>query len=280
MRWTVRVAVVVAVGLLTLPRLDARQAPALDEVLGRAAVYLETYTRQVAGVVAQERYQQSVAPRRGVVSAYPATQRVLTSDVMSMVGADREWMSVRDVFEVDGRPVRDHDQRLQKLILASAVNPFVRARQIADESARFNVGFRRNFNLPSIGSAFLTAANQPRSRFTRAGTARVAGIEAAIVAFREVEPQTIITSVKGDVPSTGRFWIDPATGRLLKSEVRSDSDQIVVDVTVTFALVPPIGLWLPATMEEVCTSPREIVIGHATYSKFRKFSVNADALIK
>jgi hypothetical protein len=72
---------------------------------------------------------------------------VLKSDVMSMVGANHEWMSVRDVFDVDGRPVRDHDLRLQKL----------------------------------IGPAFLTAGNQPRSRFTSAGTAKVAAVERMVV---------------------------------------------------------------------------------------------------
>jgi hypothetical protein len=279
MRVTVRIAVAITVTLLAQPRIVA-QAPSLDETLGRAAAYLATYIRQIPGVVAEERYQQSVAARRGMVSAYTASPRVLRSDVMSMVGADHEWMSVRDVFEVDGRPVRDHDLRLQKLVLASADNPFTRARQIADESARFNLGFKRNFNLPSIGSAFLTAANQPRSRFTRSGAAKVGGVDTTIVDFKEVEPQTIITSIKGDVPSTGRFWIEPVTGRLMKSEVRSDSDQIVVDVTVTFAFVPKLNLWLPSAMDEVCTSPREIVIGHAAYSSFRKFSVNADAVIK
>jgi hypothetical protein len=39
-------------------------------------------------------------------------------------------------------------------------------------------------------------------------------------------------------------------------------------------------LWLPASMDEVCTSPREIILGRATYSSFRKFSVNADVVIK
>jgi hypothetical protein len=62
--------------------------------------------------------------------------------------------------------------------------------------------------------------------------------------------------------------------------VRSDSDQILVEVTVTFAPVAKLNMWLPATMDEVCTSPREIIVGHATYLSFRKFSVSTDAVIK
>ena len=48
-----------------------------------------------------------------------------------------DFASFRDVFDVDGRPVRDRDQRLQKLFLsAPAATAIDQAQRIADESAR------------------------------------------------------------------------------------------------------------------------------------------------
>ena len=83
-------------------------------------------------------------------------------------GADR-YVEFRDVFEVDGKPVRDRQERLTALLLEgspSSARP--RIQRIIDESARYNIGtIERNVNTPTLPLLFLEPDNQPRFRFKR-----------------------------------------------------------------------------------------------------------------
>ena len=49
----------------------------------------------------------------------------------------RRWVGYRDTFEVDGKPVRDRDERLERLLSDGAVG---QAARIAEQNARFNLG--------------------------------------------------------------------------------------------------------------------------------------------
>src|SRR5947208_1164860 len=89
------------------------QEPAVEAVLRRAGAYVTEFQRQLSGVVAEESYVQDVRDSRTA-----AGHRVLKSDLLLVKpqGADR-WIQFRDVFDVDGKPVRDRDERLVKLFL-------------------------------------------------------------------------------------------------------------------------------------------------------------------
>ena len=47
------------------------------------------------------------------------------------------WVGYRDTFEVDGNPVRDRDERLERLLRDGAVG---QAARIAEQNAQFNLG--------------------------------------------------------------------------------------------------------------------------------------------
>ena len=85
--------------------------PTLATVMQRAGAYVLEFQRQLCGIVARERYVQKV-------ESYLSHRRELVSDLLLVrpVGADR-WVQFRDVFEVDGKPVRDRNDRLTKLFL-------------------------------------------------------------------------------------------------------------------------------------------------------------------
>src|SRR5580692_7235154 len=99
-------------------------------------------------------YVQDSIPATGYVPGARNTDtrqhRELNSDLLLVrpKGADR-WVQFRDVFEVDGQPVHDRDQRLAKLFLSPGSGISDQAWQIADESARYNIGnLQRNINVP------------------------------------------------------------------------------------------------------------------------------------
>ena len=89
--------------------IDAQDAKT-EELLGRATAYVQYFVNQFANVVAEERYtQETTSPHR---------RRVLRSDIlMVMFPGATEWLVFRDVAEVDGKPVRDREERLTKLFV-------------------------------------------------------------------------------------------------------------------------------------------------------------------
>ena len=110
------------------------QAPQLGDIVARLNAYLQAY--ELANVVAEETYRQSV--EQGPKDRRWTTLRVLHSDYALTLAADHNvWVGYRDTFEVDGQPVRDRDERLQRLLRSGAVG---QAKRIAEENARFQPG--------------------------------------------------------------------------------------------------------------------------------------------
>ena len=107
----------------------AAQEPSLTTVLQRAGAYVALVERGVSGIVAEERYGQqwTVLPRG--MSTNEQRHRELVSDLLIVKLESAGLVTqFRDVFDVDGAPVRDRDERLMKL--------FLRADEIGGRSAR------------------------------------------------------------------------------------------------------------------------------------------------
>src|SRR5258708_313407 len=120
------------------------QEPALDSVLARAGAYVVEFQRQLSGVVAEEQYVQDVRyPLTTGTRANPllARHRELKSDLLLVkpVGGDR-WIQFRDVFEVDGKAIRDRSERLMKLFVSPSTSSAAQADLIIQESSRYNIG--------------------------------------------------------------------------------------------------------------------------------------------
>jgi hypothetical protein len=140
----------------------------------------------------------------------------------ALVRAGDDWEGFRDVYEVDSRPVGERQDRLQKLFLDSPEHALRQARQIADESARYNMGnIRRNFNTPTMALLFLHEKYRGRFRFKKGGEDRIDGAAVWKIKYEEVQrPSIIRTSAGKDMPVDGTFWIDPQGGRVLKSHMQ------------------------------------------------------------
>ena len=62
-------------------------------------------------------------------------------------------MQFRDVFEVDGEPVRDRQERLARLFLSGDLSTAKQVEEIASQSARYNIGSNRA-NHERAGASF------------------------------------------------------------------------------------------------------------------------------
>ena len=103
-----------AVATAAGPAAPAQQKVPVETVVARAGEYVAKFVDAFSNVVAEERYTQDVS---GTASGTArAGHRELRSDVLLLkVGGPLEWRPYRDVFEVDGKPVHNRDDRLMTL---------------------------------------------------------------------------------------------------------------------------------------------------------------------
>ena len=267
------------------------QEPPLTTVLARAGAYVVELERRLSGVVAEEQYVQDV---RVPLSAIPrssqlvTTHRELKSDLLMVkpVGSDT-WMQFRDVFDVDGKPVRDRNERLMQLFVSPSASSATQAERIVQESFRYNIGnLQRTINVPVLALVILDPGNQGRFTFKRTdhgnpllGRATVTPDSAWVLEYQEVQKQTLIRTTNGrDLPSRGRFWIEPDTGHVIASELVTEDTSIKGTIDVEYQTEPAIGLIVPVAMREQYDLRRDgsRVDGTATYGRFRQFQVKVD----
>ena len=260
----------------------AQHDSSLALLLDRVSQYVWDYGRELSSVVSEETYTQEVRGGFGatvILNGTPAggttKSRQLVSDFLLVrpPGLDG-WLPFRDVFEVDGERVRDRQDRLVKLFLQSAPDVALEsANEILRESARYNIGpIRRNLNLPTLALWFLEPESRHRFSFRRAGEETLAGRRVSVLDYSETSHPTIIkTSGGDDVPASGRLWVEPANGRILRTVLKAS----VATITVTYAPREELpGLWLPVMMEEKYAAGNLAIKGTATYARFRQFQVS------
>ena len=249
------------------------------EVLRRAQAYVALYEdHELSTVIARERYHQQLIGADGAISR----ERTLLSAYLLLQLPDEDWVAVRDVYEVDGTTVADRTGRLKVLFAGPREQLSERVMKLAEETAALNLGdqYRRTLNLPTFALRILRPANRKRVRFENAGQEQVDGTTTWIVAFEETKGPTVTATRKGaDVPAHGRFWIAPAEGTVLRSEMILGGTRKVAaraTITVTYARDLSLGFWLPSEMRERYETPSRkqdgIVIALATYSDFRRFN--------
>jgi hypothetical protein len=291
-------ACVLAIVVFATGSSPAESRPSLDTVLQRAAAYVADFHRQLSSIVAEERYVQDwrqISASRAAAARNIAHRELLSDLLLVKPEGGRAWMEFRDVFEVDGSPVRERDQRLVKMFLEPSASTDEQIGKILNEGARFNIGdIKRNVNTPIFPLLFLEAANHYRFKYKQTGDRRPAAAAAEpapldgafrvstevwVIAYEEKASHTMIrTDGEKDLPSKGRFWIDPATGRVLMSELTVDNRNIRATIDVSYQSEPLLGLLVPIEMRERYQgkSNGSLVEGRASYGRFRQFQVKVD----
>ena len=263
--------------------LATAQAPVpgeLAEVLGRVGAYVTEYERALGVVISEECYEQTVDVVDGVTPSIrqgPAKRRLLSEFLMVRLAAAPElWSGVRDVLEVDGKTVREREGRLERLLTGPAEDRAQRWRELSNESARFNIGpVVRNLNVPTFALVFLRPTAQPRSTFEKAGEEGTRGVRAWRIRFVEQRTPSIVrdTLHQQDLPMHGDVWVDPVSGRVLRSVLQTGSRPSGrgARIEVRYAPDARLGIWVPVEMRERYESRAATVTGTATYRKFRRF---------
>ena len=269
-----------------------QEDPALEALLTKATWYALEFIDKLSSVVAEERYIQDsnvalptvpipgLGGRGGLMSGATrgsAKHRELKSDFLIVKSAGEIWEPFRDVFEVDHIPVRDRDERISKLFLKPTGDSEARARAIVEESGRYNLGaVRRTINNPIFALIFLQPDLRWRFRFTFGKPDRKLGDDVRVVEFIEEARPTVITGLPGqEMVAYGRFWIEAATGRVVKTEVRVDERGIKATLTTVFRPDERLGIDVPVEMREDYELSDSHVSGSATYGRYRRFQVQA-----
>jgi hypothetical protein len=287
---TVALAVAAAVPLFAQTPADAD----LDQLLARATWYSIDFINKLSSVVAEERYIQDSnvalatvaipglggrgAPAMNVPRG-SSKHRELRADFLIVKSAGEMWTPFRDVFEVDHIPIRDREERLAKLFLSAKPDADVdaQAKAIAEESGRFNLGgVQRTINNPVFALIFLQPDVRPRFKFTDGKPDRRAGADIRVVDYVEETRPTVIMGLPGqDMPAFGRFWIENATGRVVKAEIRVEVKDLKANLTTTFKSDERLGIDVPNEFREEYDVRDSRVSGVASYARFRKFEVKS-----
>ena len=280
-----RSALLVALALTQTPAAGGAQEPPLATVLTQATDYVDQLHRELAGVVMEERYEQ----RARVPSVYDrqmSRSRVtLLSDYLLVQprGSERHF-GFRDVFSVNGRAVRDREERLTELFLDRSASVDRRIDGIVADSARYNIGdIERNINTPTMALLFLSSAYKQRFEFRR-GTDTTTSLRIDepgrgglwVVDYEETGRTTVIRGRDNErLPVRGRYWIEPATGRVFLSELVLDAESLEALITVRYEANETLRHFVPVEMRERFRNllSGSLVEGTATYTRFRRFQV-------
>ena len=274
---------ILAVSLIAVPVLA--QTPEIDAILDKAGDYVALYEKTFVGVVAEETYRQQVQGGRGRNDARgfpvetPGQRRDLKSDVLLVrAPAGDRWIQFRDVFEVDGKPVRDRAERLTKLFLQPSASAQQQVDDIAASSARYNIGgVNRNVNLPVLALTVLEPQNRAWFSFKGRKASNTFELD-----YQEERTGTLIRT-GGDraMPARGRFTIDSVSGSVLSSELIAESGTLRARIEVTYAPDPGVNALVPREMrEKYSLGDGSTIDGKATYAKYRRYQVTVDTGVK
>lgn len=266
------------------PLAPAQTPTEVEPLVAHAADYVVEYFRSLSMVVCEERYEQRL--NRTTVTYPPGLRpqsaetnvlgRVLVSDYLIVQPPGvHGWMAFRDVFSVDGEPVRDRENRLVELFLRPSAGGLRRAEQIRAESSRYNISSAvRDINVPTFALQFLLPEVRGRFAFRLRGRKEADGVAVRVVEYEETARPTLITGERDDpVPAHGEFWIDPASGAVLRTLLETKSGIKKARLEVSFAREPKLGLLVPVVMLERHTMADETLIGTASYGNYRRFKV-------
>lgn len=255
---------------------EAASAPSQKVVLARAGALVAAYADELPRLVATETMTQEVTGPMVKRSEQTHRRSVAEFGWVTWPG-EPEAIGVRDVIEVDGRPVASHGSRLVDLLHGPGGASWSQARAVLEEGARYNlVPGSRNFNLPTVAMFFLHPERRTRFSWKRLSLATAPVWE---MEFRERSRTTLIR--KGDgrpIVSRGRVWIEAATGATLRTDLELEFDDVAYALTTRFERVAALDMVLPTRLDERYTTPDEIVTGAATYTNYRRFQTGARLL--
>ena len=274
-----------AIAAAIVAALVTTQLPNADEVRDRLDNYLLEYEPQLSTLVADERMTQrdgasKLANRQ---TAEPTKDREIISEVAFVaLPGNVAWLGFRRVLTVNTKNVAGSGPALGSVLSDGASDSYSKARMLLNEGAKHNLGGARTTNLPNLPLEFLHPRNRSRLRHRLDGMEKIRGINTARMVFEEHKSPTLIQRPEGgDMQSLISAWIEPDTGRLLRSQVKTRDARIGVlpfdqVIWVDFRPDAKLGLLVPYEMKEEFFAGRfREGTGTAKYSNYRQFRTTA-----
>jgi hypothetical protein len=274
-RMLIVLAVAALAGAAEPPRAQGR--PELQALLDRASSYVLRFVGAFENVVAEEVYVQEMSsPRR---------KRTIKSDYLFVKYPDVAGsMSLRDPFEVDGKPVRDaaSADRMMKLFTSPVPNAVLRARALAEEGARYNLLDIGTVNNPVLAMVLLQPNYRTRFRFNLAGIEKDFGPTVRTVRFEEFQiPSILRGGANQDMLSRGLMWVEEDTGRVVRTRLQIGLSRTPPEIVTTYRHEPELGIDVPSEMRDWFPDGRfGDIRGVATYGRFRRFQVTTEEKIE
>ncbi len=288
--------VVPVLGLLLAPQTPA---PTLEDVLGRAGQFVAGL-QKTRVLAADENYIQIYRyygdPNHAVTSgsAPPLgewgghTLRKIRSQFVLLAepSAASGWLAFRDTFEVDGKRLRPDQERLEALFAKGIDAAIPAADRFSLEAVKYNKGtLAQSVHAPTFALVVLSPAHQAAFRFAKKNEKKVDGQTVWVVSYTEAVGGAFALTVEGaPQPLRGEVWIEPSSGRVVKSTVVMDTIDAYPEMRrrperyeafprmtfeVTYSLEPKLNLWLPRELKENYDRRTEVVTTTATYSNYR-----------
>jgi hypothetical protein len=262
-----RAVFLLATAFLVLARGPSVQTqPAMGDLLDRASRYVVDYEGSFSILALDEESVQWLErpinpgtnlsrsnPGGGMVAPRHDSRRVIKSDyLLVQAGPGRGWLPFRDVLTLNGTEVHFAEDRLMRLFRSGNPDAFELATQVHEQSRKQDLGsVTRTINIPMLGMMLLHPQVRERFTFKHDGDESLAGRYVERISYRETVRPTIIKTTRGkDLALTGRMWIEPTTGVVVKTEMIAADPIVRAQVTVTFRRDGELGLWVPERMEE------------------------------
>jgi hypothetical protein len=225
----------------------------LSEVLSRAAKSAAAFADPTRRIVCQESDKQWFVlkqPARSLLGGAGEDQSIAYRRIVATVSVGRaaaDGAAAVTWYETKETP-RDSWSESREVISVGVLQP-AGPNTIAEMGRRLGVPANYPTDspvpLPRLAAIHLDAANQPRFEFRKAGTSRVDGLEVWKLDYQEKA-----SPPHPDAAIRGAFWIDPLSGRVVKSVMTKATSPLGRQVTMTYVLHQATGLCLPARMKE------------------------------
>lgn len=265
-------AVTLAIGLLAAaPGAERRSLP------DRVRDYVDRFERDASALVAEEHYIQRLELRSGPSRTH--WTRELRSDYVLVKPADTSpWLGYRDIFEVDGTPVREREARVVALLAGTAPDSLARAAAFARDGSRFNLGPERTINTPTMALQLMARLNADRLRVRVPRNWEHQ--DTASIAFEERDRPTIVRTPDGhNVESSGTVAVRVADGAILSAQLHfrftAERRRRDARMQITYGPVGGVSVLVPVRLSEQLPTSEGEASGVATYSKYRRFQTSA-----
>jgi hypothetical protein len=243
----------------------ARPSPTLNDVLARAAAATAALADPSHRIVCQENDRQTTVVDLVPISADWSgfgPQQLAYRDIVASWSmtppspyASGAW---DEVLDVESR---------------GPFQPFPSIRALPRLTAIIDRTIDVPAPLPRLATLFLSALNQPRFEFSKVGETEEQGLTLWEVKFRETATPSLWSQ-----PISGSFWLDPSTGRAVRSAIAVKGKAPLSDeMTVDYRLDPATELNLPHSLKRRThiTNERSWVEATGTFTGCRVLPASA-----